>query len=225
MSSAEIQLPRHIQTVLFDLDGTLIDNFTAIHRTFLDVVRILGVPPVSCQEVINAVGGSITVTMRRLVGEAQADEAVRLYLQHFPSVMFEGLRVYDGVIVLLSALKRRGFRLVVYTNKDASAARRILEHLDMVHWFDGIFGTNEVPWRKPEPQFTRFVIDKLGADAATTIMVGDSPFDIDTARNGNLAAVYCVTTGSHSAEKLTEYSPDGIFSGFAELGRVVFQEE
>ncbi|MDR2862750.1 MAG: HAD family hydrolase [Puniceicoccales bacterium] len=222
MSPTETQLPCRIQTVLFDLDGTLVDNFTAIHRAYSDVVRTLGLPPMTQQEVMDAVGGSITVTMRRLIGEAQADEAVRLYLQHFPTVMFEGLRVYDGVVALLSVLKRRGLRLAVYTNKTASTARCILEHLDMACLFDGIFGTKEVPWCKPDPQFTRFVLGKLDADAATTIMIGDSPFDIATARNGKLAAVYCVTTGSHSAGKLAEHLPDGIFPGFAELGRAVF---
>jgi phosphoglycolate phosphatase len=222
MPPADIQLPPKIQTVLFDLDGTLVDNFTAIHRTFSDVVRALGLPPVTCQDVINAVGGSIGVTMRRLVGEALAEEATRLYLQLFPTLMFEDLRIYDGVIPLLSALQSRGFQLAVYTNKTASTARHILEHLNMMHWFDSVFGTTEVPWCKPDPQFTRFVLDKLTADAATTVMIGDSPFDIATARNGKLAAVYCVTTGSHSAEKLAEHSPDGIFPGFAELGRAVF---
>lgn len=214
--------PPRIQTVLFDLDGTLVDNFQAIHRAYSDVAQMLGLPPMTYQDVMNAVGGSIAVTIRRLIGETRAEDAVRLYHQHFPSVMFEGLFIYDGVVELLAALKKRHLRLAVYTNKDAPAARKILDHLDLTRWFDGIFGTNDVPWRKPDPHFTHFVLGKLNATAATTVMVGDSPFDIATARNGGLAAAYCVTTGSHNATQLGEYNPDGIFPGFAELGEKVF---
>lgn len=214
--------PSEIRTVLFDLDGTLIDNFRAIHRAYADVAQMLDLPAMSYQDVMNAVGGSIAVTIRRLIGEARADEAVQLYHQHFPSVMFEGLHVYDGVVDLLRALKEKNLRLAVYTNKELSSAQKLLDHLALTPWFDGIFGTVAVPWRKPDPHFTHYVLGKLDAKADSTVMVGDSPFDVETARQGNLAAVYCVTTGSHSEEQLRPHQPDGIFSGFAELGTSVF---
>ncbi|MDR2981303.1 MAG: HAD family hydrolase [Puniceicoccales bacterium] len=220
--SLDGKAPASIQTVLFDLDGTLVDNFQAIHRAYSDVAQMLGLPRMTYQDVMNAVGGSIAVTIRRLIGEAQAEDAVRLYHEHFPSVMYEGLRTYDGVVELLGELKKRGLKLAVYTNKDADASRKILDYLKLTDWFDGIFGTNDVPWRKPDPHFTHYVLGKLNATADRTIMVGDSPFDVATARNGKLAAVYCVTTGSHNATQLAEHSPDGIFPGFAELGECVF---
>jgi phosphoglycolate phosphatase-like HAD superfamily hydrolase len=53
-------------------------------------------------------------------------------------------------------------------------------------------------------------------------MVGDSPFDIATARNGKLAAIHCVTTGSHTAEELAPYAPDTVHAGLPELGRELF---
>lgn len=207
------------ETVLFDLDGTLVDNFEAIHRCYDDVMKLMGLPGVSLEDVRRAVGGSVNVTVVKLAGEANAPTAVRLFREHFPSVMFHGLRTYPGCREILSDLRARGVRTAVYTNKDDACSRAILAELGLDGLVDGIFGTNVHPWRKPQPEFTRYVIDAMKADPGRTMMVGDSPFDIATARNGGLARMHCVTTGSHTAEELAPHGPDGIHTGLAELGR------
>ena len=76
-----------IETVLFDLDGTLVDNFEAIHRCYDDVMRLMGLPGVSLGDVKRAVGGSVNVTVVKLAGEANAPTATRLFREHFPSVI------------------------------------------------------------------------------------------------------------------------------------------
>jgi phosphoglycolate phosphatase len=207
------------ETVLFDLDGTLVDNFEAIHRCYDDVMKLMGLPGVSLEDVRRAVGGSVNVTVVKLAGEANAPTAVRLFREHFPSVMFHGLRTYPGCREILTDLRARGVRTAVYTNKDETCSRAILAELRLDGLVDGIFGTNVHPWRKPQPEFTRYVVDRMKADPARTMMVGDSPFDIATARNGGLARMHCVTTGSHTEEELEPHGPDGIHPGLAELGR------
>ena len=197
-----------IDCVLFDLDGTLVDNFEAIHRCANDVMRMMGMPERSFEEVKRSVGGAAKATMTRLVGEANAPTAIRLYLEHFPSVMFEGLRVYPGARELLPALRSRGIKVAVLTNKDHTNSLRLLAHLGMDKDLDGIFGTNVVPWRKPEAAFTH--------------LVGDSPFDIETARNGKLAFAHAVTTGSHTAEELAPHGPDTLHPGLPELAREIW---
>ncbi len=214
--------PDSIDTVLFDLDGTLVDNFTAIHRCYAEVAVELGFAPKSYEEVRAAVGGSISVTMRKLLPESVADRAAELYRQKFPAVMHEGLFVYEGVERLVRNLHSRGYKVAVFTNKEITVTRRLLEHLGFDHFFHGVIGTGDTPWRKPQPEFTRHALEVLGSSPSRTIMVGDSPFDIAAARNGGLRAVHCVTTGSHSAEQLAHDKPDGIHAGMDELGRAVF---
>jgi len=124
--------------------------------------------------------------------------------------------------MILVALRARGVRVAVYTNKDDANSKQIIRHLGLEDSVDDVFGTNAHPWRKPQAEFTHFVLSRLGADPARTVMVGDSPFDIATARNGRLAAIHCVTTGSHTAEELAPYAPDTIHAGLAELGREAF---
>ena len=210
------------ETVLFDLDGTLVDNFEAIHRCYDDVMSMMGLPSVTLEEIRRAVGGSVNVTVTKLAGEANAPTASRLFREHFPSVMFHGLRTYPGCREILEELRRRGVKVAVYTNKDDTNSRQIMEHLGLAGLLDGVYGTNVHPWRKPQAEFSQFVLSSLRAAADRTVMVGDSPFDIATARNGGLAAIHCVTTGSHTAEELAPHAPDTVHAGLAELGREVF---
>ena len=210
------------ETVLFDLDGTLVDNFEAIHRCYDDVMSMMGLPGVTLEEIRRAVGGSVNVTVVKLAGEANGPTATRLFREHFPSVMFHGLRIYPGCEEILKALRARGVRTAVYTNKDDENSKKIMAHLGLAHLFDGVFGTNVHPWRKPQKEFSHFVVSTLKTDPRRTVMVGDSPFDIETARNGQFSAVYCVTPGTHTAEELAPYQPDSIHAGLAELQRDIF---
>jgi phosphoglycolate phosphatase len=211
------------KTVLFDLDGTLVDNFEAIHRCYDDVMRMMGLPGVTLEQIRRAVGGSVNVTVVKLAGEANAPTATRLFREHFPNVMYHGLRIYPGCVELLTALKHHEVQVAVYTNKDDANSKKILEHLKIQHLVDDIFGTNVHPWRKPQPEFTHYVLNQLKAQAEHTVMVGDSPFDISTARNGKLARIHCVTTGSHTAEELQPYQPDTVHANLTQIGEEVFE--
>ena len=210
------------ETVLFDLDGTLVDNFEAIHRCYDDVMSMMGLPGVTLEQIRRAVGGSVNVTVVKLAGEANAPTATRLFREHFPSVMYHGLRAYPGCREILVALRAKGVRVAVYTNKDDANSKKIMEYLELDDVIDEVYGTNVHPWRKPQPEFTHFVLSSFKARPETTVMVGDSPFDISTARNGKLASIHCVTTGSHTAEELAPYAPDTVHAGLPELGREVF---
>jgi phosphoglycolate phosphatase-like HAD superfamily hydrolase len=211
------------ETVLFDLDGTLVDNFEAIHRCYDDVMSMMGLPSVTLEQIRRAVGGSVNVTVVKLAGEANAPTATRLFREHFPSVMYHGLRVYPGCKEILVNLRAQGVKVAVYTNKDDANSKKLLEYLELDGLLDGIYGTNVHPWRKPQLEFTHFVLSSMKADPARTVMVGDSPFDIATARNGKLSAIHCVTTGSHTAEELAPYAPDTVHAGLAELARDAFR--
>lgn len=208
------------QTVLFDLDGTLVDNFTAIHLCTNQVLEVMGFGPVSYEEVCGSVGGGALRTMTKLVGEANAATAAKLYLDHFPSVMFEGVRVYAGAREILRALRARGVKVAVLTNKDHGNSIKLLVHLGMSDDTDGIFGTNVVPWRKPHPGFTHYALAQLGGlSPSTACMVGDSPFDIETARQGGLASAHAVATGTHKAEELAPHGPDSIHPDLPSLAK------
>lgn len=210
-----------IRTALFDLDGTLIDNFTAIHRCYSDVAESLGLVPKSLEAIRAAVGGSISLTMSRLIGDELAPEGIRRFREHFPEVMFEGVFVLPGVKWILRNLRERGVRAAVFTNKDHDATLALLAHLGLADLLDAAFGTGteKMPWRKPQREYSEAVLAAMDAVPSETLMVGDSPFDIQAAETVGMP-VACVATGTHMPETLLPALPDPelIFGNMFQLG-------
>lgn len=214
-----------IQTVFFDLDGTLIDNFSAIYKCYADVATEMGLVPKSYKQLRATVGGSIVMTLSRLIGEDLAEEGVRRFRKHFPEVMFEDVFVLEGVEWILKNLRARGIRTAVFTNKERSASVALLDHLKLSPLIDAVFGTDmpDMPWRKPQAEYSRYVLEKLNLQAENAMLIGDSPFDISAARVVNMP-VACVATGTHMPEALIEASGDQsvIFPNMYFLGKDLF---
>lgn len=207
---------RH-RTVLFDLDGTLIDHFAAIHRCHAHAMRTMGLPAPTPAQVRAAVGGGLENAAALLVGPARAAEALAIYRPHWDATMLDDVVLLPGAHELLTRLRSRGAKTAILTNKVGLSSRRIATHLGLADLLDGNFGAKDTPWLKPAVAFTRHALGQLGADAATTVLVGDSPYDVQTARDAGLAFVG-VTTGTHSADELRAAGAATIFPSLAAAG-------
>lgn len=213
-----------ISVVLFDLDGTLIDHFDAIHNAYNKVQQTFGLPEVSLQTIRDTVGGSLPVTMQRLTGfppGEQLQEALRIFHECFAGIMFEQVVVFDQVEALLAGLKTVGIKQAVFTNKHGPHARQVLAHLGLDHYFSMIAGEGDTPHRKPQPEFSNWILQEMNATPATTVLVGDSPFDVEAAKVVGMRC-YGVTTGTHTAEQMQEAGADAVFPCMRELGMAVF---
>lgn len=212
-----------MQTVLFDLDGTLIDHFSAIHSSIAYAQRSLGLPESSYATVKATVGGSLPVTLGKLIGTEKVADALPYFHEHFNRVMLEDVTLLPGAEWLLKALHAKGLQLAVFTNKYGEHARAVLKHLQLDRFLAVTLGTEDTPYRKPEPEFTARVMELLQAEATHSCLVGDSPFDAAAAEAGNLKS-YLVATGSHTVEALkSETRAEEVFNNLFELGEKVFK--
>lgn len=213
------------KAVLFDLDGTLVDNFSAVHQCCNLVQADMDLPLTDYTTVRASVGGSIVLTMQRLVGPERAPEAVRRYGMYFREQWAFGLKAMPGAAWLLGALKRAGVCRAVLTNKDERNSWKIMQHLNLGNLVDDVIGTTEEDAangiRKPNPVFTQRALARIGFNPSETLMVGDSPFDAETGFNAGMP-VRLVTTGSHSREQLRQLPVEGIHANLCELGRDAF---
>jgi phosphoglycolate phosphatase-like HAD superfamily hydrolase len=202
-------MPR-FSTLLLDLDGTIVDAFTTIHRSYVHTLPQLGYPAPTMHQVRRAVGGGLENAMRHFVPEIVIPEAVKRHVAYTDSILLEDVTLMPGTLELLRKQQADGVTLAVFTNKRGDHARLICEHLSITPFLRGIFGARDTPWLKPQPEFAAHVLTTLGADPKTTMLIGDSPFDVQAAHNGGFAC-WCVTTGTHNAEQLRAANAEAVF--------------
>ena len=188
-------------TVLFDLDGTLIDHFKAIHRCHVYAMRQLGLPEPTMEQVRAAVGGGLDLAITRLAGAAQLPAILPHFHKHWNATHLDDVILLDGAMQLLQSLNQFGISCAVITNKRGYSSREISDHLALTPFLNGVYGAEDTPWLKPAQEFTQHVLAQLGTNTANTVLVGDSPFDVQTALNAGLDFIG-VTTGTHSADEL-----------------------
>ncbi len=202
------------RTVLFDLDGTLIDHFSAIHRCHVYAMQKLGLRPPTLAEVRAAVGGGLDEAIAKLAGPDRVAALLPHFLEHWQATHLDDVVLLAGARDLLAELKTAGVTCGVLTNKRGYAAREVCTHLGLDPFLAGVFGAGDVAWIKPDPRFTQHALTAIGGLAATTAMVGDSPFDLATAQQGGLTFLG-VTTGTHTAEQLRADGATEVFTDLA----------
>ena len=209
------RMPR-FSTLLLDLDGTLVDAFTTIHRGYMHTLPKFGLPAPTMAEVRRAVGGGIENAMAHFLPKDAIPAAIKVHTDYARSILLEDVRIMPGGMELVKTQHARGVKLAVFTNKQAEAARRICAHLGVAPYLDGIFGAGDTAWLKPDPKFSEHVLTTLGASVDGALLIGDSPFDVKTGHNGGFPC-WCVTTGTHNEAELRAAGADEVFESLDAL--------
>lgn len=212
-------MPR-FDTLLLDLDGTLVDAFTTIHRAYQHVLPQFGQPKPTLEQVRRAVGGGLENAMRHFLPESLIADAVKAHLAYTNTILLEDVKLMPGGLELVRTQHAAGVKLAVFTNKRGEHARLVCDHLGVAPFLDGVFGAKDTPWLKPQPEFAAFVLRELKTTPDRTLLLGDSPFDVKAAHNGGFAC-WCVTTGTHDADELRAAHADAVYPDLFALARAL----
>lgn len=183
---------RQRRTILFDLDGTLVDSAADLHAAADRMADRLGLAPFSRAEIVSWIGdGARALIEKALHARAHPfdQHAFDAFLADYTVNAAVQTRPFDGIEAALDALCAAGFRLAVCTNKPEAAARALLEALGLARYFAAIGGGDSFPVRKPDPRHLLATLDAAGASAASALMVGDHRNDVEAA---NAALIPCV---------------------------------
>lgn len=218
-------------TVFFDLDGTLLDHFEAIHRAHCHTRRHFGLREPSMDDVHRAVGAGVNVAIERIFAHDHPElvpQAIPVYKEFWDANMLEGVWLLPGARELLAALNQQGVRCAVLTNKHGPSSRKVCEHLGIAPLLDGIFGATDTPWLKPRIEFAKHALTTLGApckcttDMAGVCLIGDSIYDAQTGINAGFPC-HCVTTGTHNSTELLEAGATGVHADLFAVAQAVFK--
>ena len=171
---------------VFDLDGTLVDSCRDLADAANALVRELGGQPVADGAVASMVGEGAAVLVRRVLSAAGLDpampDALPRFLELYDERLVEHTTPYDGTATMLETLAAR-MPLAVLTNKPQRATDRLLEALNLARHFQLVIGGDTAHGRKPNPAGLLRICADLHVAARDTVLVGDSPIDLQTARN------------------------------------------
>lgn len=184
------------QAILFDLDGTLIDSAPDITEAVNVLLRRHAFEPLTLEAVRAMIGHGIGKLVERafaargrsLEGAVLAertDEMMAIYGDHLTVLTKE----MPGAGGLLAAAKAAGARTAIVTNKPEGFTRRIVEALGWSGMVDGVVGGDTGPPRKPAPDMLLHACAQIGVPPQDTVMVGDSPADIDAARAAAIRSI------------------------------------
>ena len=211
MVDTEITALNDISSVLFDLDGTLVDSRGTIEASLAHALDHLGVKRPDNFNVETVIGRPLLDIFegKFLLDREQALEAIEVYRDYYDRLDHEGTSVYEEVVDLLQALQDAGYHLYVATVKPTGIAESVLSGMQLRQYFNGVAGASRGPERRDKSRIIAHAIHKFELDPARSVMIGDRRQDIDGARENSLASL-AVSYGFGSRQELISAGPLGI---------------
>jgi phosphoglycolate phosphatase len=209
-------------TVVFDLDGTLVDTAPDLVGATNHALSDLGLPAVAAhllrpwisfgarRMIVEALGHA-----KAPLPEAEVDRLLNLFLTYYEANIARESRAFPGAIEAIATLTASGARLAVCTNKRESLSRALLHALDLDRHFHGLAGRDTFPVCKPHPDHLLGAIRLAGGDPARALMVGDSDVDIRTAKAAHVPVV-AVSFG-YTEIPVAELGPDRVIDHYNAL--------
>jgi phosphoglycolate phosphatase len=214
--------PTPSPTIVFDLDGTLVDTAPDLISALNFILDREGLPAVPLASARNMIGAGARKLIERgleLEGRAASVEDItRLtadFIDYYAAHIAEASRPFDGLESALDDLTARGCRLAVCTNKLEWLSKRLLDALGLSPRFAAICGADTFGVSKPDPAILRQTIARAGGNLAASIMVGDAGTDIGVARRAGVQVIG-VTFG-YTDVPMADLKPDRLIGHMSEL--------
>jgi len=214
-------------TIIYDLDGTLVDTAPDLVHTLNATLRRFDFRPVSPDDVGDLIGNGAKAMLERafsLLGRPQEPESISFMFDHFlnhyvDNLTRHGSTPYPHVVNVLDAYKQAGVLQGVCTNKFQTGAEGVLRELDLHKYFPAIVGGDALAVRKPDPMHITETVRRLGGSPERAVMVGDSKNDAAAAQAAGIPVV--LVTYGYTNIPVQQMGADIIIDSFDELPSAV----
>lgn len=220
--------PRLPETIVFDLDGTLIDTAPDLAAALNAVLIRERLPAVPLEQVRHMVGRGARVlienamTWHRIPPDpARTTDLVRHFLDYYEANIAVTSRPFDGMESCVRDLRARGHKIGICTNKPEHLSRKLVRELALEELFPVILGADSRPYRKPDPRHLTDTVDALGGSHADAVLVGDSDTDAKTARAAGIPVV--LVTFGYTETPVSELGAQAVIDHFSGLEAALAQ--
>lgn len=213
----------HARTLVFDLDGTLVDTLPDLMGALNETLRGAGYRRIAATQVLHCLHDGLPAMLEGALaaagdGAAPPDRIALLadeYMNRYAGRLTRESRAYPGVTAALEWHVRRGARLAVCSNKTEALATRLLDELGLGRFFRAVVGADTCAERKPSPMPLLHAISIAGGTAADAALIGDSRVDLECAR---AAGVHCLLfAGGYGRLAANEPGAGAVFDDWTAL--------
>jgi phosphoglycolate phosphatase len=204
--------------IVFDWDGTLMDSEARIVASMQSAASDVNLPVPPTESVRDIIGLGLAEALQQLFPGLKAETCDRLTERYRDYFLFRSpvpTQLFDGVFDMLNELKERGYLLAVATGKGRRGLDRVLTETQTRDYFSCTRCADETR-SKPHPLMLQEIMRELNVTPGQTLMVGDTEYDMDMARQANASAL-AVSYGVHCRERLMKYRPHACINEIAEL--------
>ena len=211
-------------TILFDLDGTLVDTAPDLMAAHNHVMKKFGHTQKKLSDIKRLAGKGAWIMMQRSFKEEIKDEKIKNemtkeFIDFYAKNIDRDSKPINGVIEFLEWAKGKKISMAVCTNKQERLAVDLLKKLDMSKYFEYIAGADTFEFNKPDPRHLTNVVEIIGGDLKKTIMVGDSEVDANSAHNAKLPFV--LVKDGYTEKNENEIKHDELISDFIGFEKII----
>ena len=218
-------------TILFDLDGTLVDTAPDLMRAHNHVMKKFGYPTKSTEEIRNLVGqGAGAMLGRSIWGQAKKEfgkvqdkkikeEMVKDFVEFYGKNIVNESTLINGVKDFLIWAKEKNISMAVCTNKQEHLAVDLLKKIGIYDFFEYVAGHNTFDYCKPDPRHLTSVIEILNGDIKKSLMIGDSETDANAAKNAGIPVI--LLEDGYTEKKITEIYHNHLIKDFVGIEKIV----
>ena len=213
-----------IYTILFDLDGTIVNTAPDLMAAHNHVMKKFGHAEKKLSEIKSLAGRGAWVMMQKSFKEEIKDEKIKNemtkeFIDFYAKNIDRDSKPINGVIEFLEWAKGKKISMAVCTNKQERLAVDLLKKLDMSKYFEYIAGADTFEFNKPDPRHLTNVVEIIGGDLKKTIMVGDSEVDANSAHNAKLPFV--LVKDGYTEKNENEIKHDELISDFIGFEKII----
>ncbi|MBN1526455.1 MAG: HAD family hydrolase [Candidatus Omnitrophica bacterium] len=210
-----------IKLIIFDVDGTLVDAYRAIEKSLCHTMEKLGYGRCASLAVVRqSIGHGDRNFVKLFLDDENVEKGLAIYRRHHRSALMAYSRAMPGARRVLAALRKRGYRLAVASNRPKNFTLILLRHLGLDRSFDMVVCARDARDFKPKPALLLRVMRRLGVRRGETLYVGDMAVDVIAGRNAGVRTV-AVTGGSSSVAELRSAKPFRVIAKLSHLLRVL----